>query len=80
MNEDEILDKMNEVFKRVLGNQVGEIKKLTSPADLDQWTSLNHVLLIAETEKEFGVKFDLDDMMEFENVGDIIQGIIRKKI
>ena len=79
MEEKEILERMQHVFTRVFGKSVQPPGMATSPPDVEQWNSLNHVMLIAETEKEFDIKFDLDDMMDFQNVGDIVAGIIRKK-
>ncbi len=73
-----LLNQVNKVFKAVFEDSGLEINQNTSAKDIDNWNSLNHVILIAELEKEFNITFELDEMILFKNVGDIINAIQSK--
>ena len=40
--------------------------------DLPEWTSLKHMMVIAELEKAFNIKFDSADLMDLEDVSDLV--------
>jgi len=64
-------------MRRVFDDNKLEINDSTSARDIRRWDSLNHVILIAEVEKKFGIHFDLDDMLEIRTAGDICQAVRR---
>lgn len=47
----------------------------TAIGDFPNWDSLGHLIIISALEKEFDIKFDPEDMMEFEDIGDMIEAI-----
>jgi acyl carrier protein len=73
-----LLEEVNEIFREVLENATLEINMETSAQDIDNWDSLNHVMLIAAIESQFEISFELDEMIEFKNVGDILTAIKSK--
>lgn len=73
-----ILEKLQQVFLQVFENKNIAINRNSSPANIDGWNSLNHVLLINEIENAFHIQFSLDEMIELSNVGDIIDCIEKK--
>ncbi len=79
MDQQTVLIQVQDIFRTVFEDSRMVITAETAPADIHNWDSLTHVLLISKIEKSFGVKFSLDDMLAFENVGDICKGIIGKK-
>lgn len=78
MDSKEILDKLNPVFKEVFKEDI-KLTSSTSPNDIGSWDSLNHMILIKKIEEEFQFEFDLFDVVELKNVGDIIN-IIQKNV
>lgn len=48
-----------------------KISDETSQNDIEKWDSLNSLLLIDELEKEYNVKFSIDDIIEITKVKDI---------
>ena len=74
-----ILEKLQLVFSQVFEKQDIKINPNSSPENISGWNSLNHVLLISEIEKVFGIQFTLDEMIEIYNVSDIIAFIEKKK-
>jgi len=75
---EDILKQVNTIFNRVFDDDKLKINMNTSATDIDSWNSLNHVLLIAEIENHFNIIFELDEMIVFKNVGDIVNAIQHK--
>jgi acyl carrier protein len=70
--------RLEQIFRDVLKLPELELSLGTSPADVPEWGSLNHVRLIAAIEKEMQVRFTLDELMEMNSVGEILN-ILEKK-
>ena len=49
-----------------------------SPMDIDTWDSFTSMQLIAELEKEFNVKFEMEEVFDIQCLGDIGE-ILSKK-
>jgi acyl carrier protein len=45
------------------------IEESTSSADIREWDSLHHVLLISEVEKAFKIRFEINDMLQMKTFG-----------
>ena len=78
MNRDEILKKLTSVFRDIFDDESISLSELTSVADIDDWDSLSHVMLISEIEGVFVCKFSTSDLSEMKNVGEMIDRIIEK--
>ena len=74
----DILTKLNPIFARVFEDETLQITEDSSAKDIDRWDSLRHVLLISEIEKAFHTRFDLEEMIGFQNVGDIARALEKK--
>jgi len=74
MDRKEITDKTLAVCRKIFGTQAN-ITENSSAGEIDKWDSLNHILLIQELEKAFGIKFDLFEIIDLKDV----QGITEKK-
>jgi len=76
---DEILAKVRQVFRDTFNCEPGQISFDTKPEQVKGWDSLGHVTLASELEQAFGLSFEVDDLMEMEDVAAIVQ-IIRRKL
>lgn len=65
-------EKVKEIIARELGVSIDEIQDDLAIGDLPEWDSLHHVAIIAALQKEFGITFSPDDLMDVEDVSDII--------
>lgn len=65
-------NKIISIIAQILGVSENEVQDDTSIGDLPTWDSLNHLQIIARIEKEFGIKFTPDVMMDLEDVSDIV--------
>lgn len=74
MDNKEIEKKVREVLSRRLGFK-GLIEDDTGSEDIPGWDSLNHVLLISDIEKEFSIRFSLDELLEMQSFGEICRKV-----
>jgi acyl carrier protein len=47
----------------------------TAIGDHPSWDSMGQLIIISSLEKEFKIKFDTEDIMELEDIGDMIEVI-----
>ena len=78
MEKAEIVEKLTPVFRKVFTNNTLELTDELSALDVENWDSLSHMLLIAEVESSFAIKFRLKDLNKMANVGDMIDIISSK--
>ena len=78
MTLSEILLKVNDVFKDVFDNDNLIIDRNTNSDKIEDWDSLNHIILIVEIEKKLSVRFNSGEISTFKNVGEMCDAILRK--
>jgi acyl carrier protein len=71
MERTEILNALTEILQRVLDNPDVELTPATTADDVEGWDSLNHVIIVVEIERRFGIKFQAAEMEELKNVGEL---------
>ncbi len=79
MSREEIMEKVNEIFRDVFDDDTLVITDETNSDDIEDWDSLEHISLIISMEKEFGLKFDIKEVNKLENVGQMVD-MIRNKL
>jgi acyl carrier protein len=79
MEEIEIVSNINDVFKSVFKRNDIVLTPQTTANDVKGWDSLTHVMILDGIEKKFGVKFKLNEIVRFNNVGDIVVCLKQKK-
>jgi acyl carrier protein len=80
--KNEIMQRITEVFREVLGDENLEIRRDSAAGDVEEWDSLSHINIVLAVEAEFGVKFALGELEELMNVGnmaDMVEGKIGDK-
>ena len=78
MKTEDIMEKIQDVFREVLDDETLEIREGTVPGDIDDWDSLSHVILIVALEKEFEVKFKITELQTLVDVGDMARLVVEK--
>ncbi len=78
MEKEEILTKLERIFKNVFDDQALAIGEDTSPADLANWDSLHQVLLISAIQDEFKVVYKPKEVKALRNVRLIVSSIMEK--
>ena len=78
MTQQEIISSIQELMRNFFKNDALTISMATSANDIDDWDSLNHMTLISEIEKKFNVQFEFFEIMNFENIGELVNSIQTK--
>lgn len=78
MTKQEILAKMQDIFRDVLDNDDIVLTEETTAQDIEEWNSLTQVQLITAIEQSFNIRFSLMEMMNWTRVGEIAEGIMGK--
>ncbi len=68
----EILNRTNKIIKQILSEPNLVIDTNTKASEIPKWDSLSHIEIIASLEKEFDIKFNFREIMNFQNIGDLI--------
>ena len=79
MSREEILEKVNEVFRDVFEDDSITVKDETTADDIEDWDSLMHITLVSEIENAFGFKFKMKDVVGMKNVGEMLD-IIKEAV
>jgi len=78
VQNEEILKGVQDIFIDVLEDDDIVLNHNTTADDITGWDSLNHVVLVVEIEKKFNIKFKLEEIQSFKNVGEICDSIFNK--
>ena len=70
---------VNEIFIDVFDDNSLIIKEDTNADDIEDWDSLANINLVVAMEKEFNLKFNINEIEKLNNVGDMID-LIKKKL
>ena len=70
--------RLEKVIRGVFPIEEETIDENWTSDDIPDWDSVGHLNLIMEIEKEFAVKFEIEEMFEIEKLGDITK-ILDKK-
>lgn len=79
MNQEEVLEAIQTIFNKVFERDDIVVTRETSAKDVDEWDSLAQIDLVVSMEKKFGIKFSLDELIEFQNVGNAVDFIVNKQ-
>ena len=78
MEREEMLKKITTVFIDVLDDEVIVLTESTTADDVEDWDSLTHIQLVVGVEKAFNVRFTSSEIQDWENVGEMMDCILKK--
>lgn len=78
MRKEEVFEKLNEVFRDVFDDEDIMVTEATTADDIEDWDSLEHINLLAAVEQEFGMKFNMGQVVSMKNVGEMAEIIMSK--
>ena len=79
MKRSEITEKLTAIFQEVFNDNNIVLRDDMTAADVDNWDSLTHMLMITKVEEEFGVKFKLKELNKLKMVGDLLNNLEAKR-
>ena len=78
MSKEEIYEKLNEVFRDVFDDEDITVSDSTTADDIEDWDSLEQINLIVAIENEFEMMFDMAEVADLANVGEMVDLILSK--
>lgn len=78
MSREQLMEKMEEIFRDVFEDDAIELTEKMNSADIEGWDSLAQISILAAVQDEFHVKFNIDEIVALKNVGDLVNAIERK--
>jgi acyl carrier protein len=73
LDMESMMPKIQEAFRLTFNVEPESITIETTPPDVAGWDSMGHVALASALETIFSVSFDVDELMEMENVRQIVK-------
>ena len=70
MIEDEIGEKLQQVFRENFNDYNLVIRDSMNADDIEEWDSLSHISLIVSTEEVFGIRFSHSEIEKLNNIGE----------
>lgn len=78
MELNEILKQVNTIFIELFDDNSIVLSEQSDTSNIEAWDSLNHIQVITAVEKKFKIRFDLNDLLNFQNIGDLCRGVQSK--
>ena len=78
MNRDDYINKLQDIFRDIFDDYNLVVNESTSSDDIEDWDSLTQISLTTAIEKEFEVKFTIQEFMELKNVGEMVVHLTSK--
>lgn len=78
MGKNEIKEKLTTVFHEVFNDNTIVLRDDMTAADVENWDSLTHMLMITKVEEVFGIRFKLRELNKLKNVGDLCDTVLAK--
>lgn len=79
MSREEILERVNNVFKEIFDDEDVAVTFTSTAADVEGWDSLRHITLIEAVEDEFDMRFKMNEVTGMKDVGEMVD-IIAERI
>ena len=78
MTAEETLERIQQIFRDVFDRPNLVILRQTTAKDVEDWDSLAHINLVVAIEKSFRITFALGELQSLQNVGNMVDLIVRK--
>lgn len=78
MELNQIIKHVNDIFIQLFEDDTIVLSSTSDMSNVPAWDSLNHIQVITAIEKFFKIRFDLNELLNFQNIGDLCLGIQNK--
>lgn len=78
MPDPDTIARIQSVVQEVLGNPDIQLGPESAADSIDGWDSLSHIQIVVALERVFGIRFSAAELIDFQNVGALADGIERK--
>lgn len=78
MSREEVMKRLNDVFRNMFDDETIELNDDTTSDDIEDWDSLEHINLLVSVEQEFNMKFNMNEVTNMKNVGEMVDIILSR--
>ena len=78
MELDTIIKQVNILFIELFEDESIVLSEESDSSTIQAWDSLNHIQIITAVEKHFKIRFELNELLNFQNLGDLCKGVQNK--
>jgi acyl carrier protein len=78
MDEPAVWDRLTRIFRDMFEDDDIEIGPGTTAEDIEDWDSLMHIQLLVAIEQEFKIRFNTGEVAGLNNVGEMVDLILRR--
>ena len=78
MDRSSILEQLNDIFIEVIDEDTIKFNEASTAKEVEGWDSLTHIQLVVAIEKYFKIRFTSKEILEWKNVGALIDSINSK--
>ncbi len=78
MTREELFEEINDIFRDVFDDDTLVITDSTNSEDIEDWDSLEHINLVVAMEKRFNMKFNIKEVGQLQNVGEMADLILKR--
>ena len=78
MSREEVYEQLNKIFKDVFDDEDIIVSDKTTSDDIEDWASLEHINLVVAIEKKFNIKFNMSEVNNMNNVGEMVDVILSR--
>ena len=72
MDRARVMQEVQEIFRDNFDDDAIVLTDATSAADIEDWDSLEQINLLTSIERKYGLKFNLADVRNLANIGDMV--------
>ncbi|MFA5973149.1 MAG: acyl carrier protein [Lentimicrobiaceae bacterium] len=73
-----IIKQVNKIFIELFEDESIVLSEKSDTSEVEAWDSLNHIQVITAVEKYFKIRFELNELLNFQNIGDLCRGVQAK--
>ena len=78
MTREEVLNSVQDIFRDIFDDQSLVVLESTNSEDIEDWDSMNHINLVSAIEKHFAIRFALGELQTLNDVGGMIDLMMKK--
>lgn len=78
MTKEQVLAEVQDILRDLFDDEDMVVAFETVADDIEDWDSLEHINVITSIEKHFNIKFAMNEVIGFKNVGNMVDIIFNK--
>lgn len=78
MTKETILKKIEKNVRELFMDDSINVTMETVSTDVEGWDSFEHINLLVNLEEEFGIKFEMEEVIKIKNIGGLVELIFDK--